>query len=177
MKVLHLLITFLFINSINAQDFKLIEELKFVKDKERVAQICNTIIASAATKYRLFTTKESFNAGILRLRYVPAELSDADLQAGKFTEEQRLMFITIDFSFYNAGEDVNAVRPEVITYKFNVITANYVDLFPIWKKFFKPEATFEETKTDVKLQHLKDRDKNIDLYITQTETGWALRTM
>ncbi|MGK4568301.1 hypothetical protein [Flavobacterium sp. 3HN19-14] len=161
----------------NAQNYKLIEELRAVATKDRAIAIGNEMIAATPTKYRLYVTKESINAGIFRLRYIPAELTDADMTNGNFTEKQRSTFITIDFSFYNAGEDINAVRPAVITYKLNEITANYLDLFPIWKKYYKPDANFEKTITDFKMQHLKETDKKIDVYIFQTETGWALRNM
>ena len=160
-----------------AQNYKLIEEMRAVATKERAAQIGNEMIASTPTKYRLFTVKESQNAGILRLRYIPAELSDPDMEKGNFTEKQRSTFITVDFSFYNASEDRNAERPATITYKLNQITANYLDLFPIWKKFFRFDANFEKTITDFKMQHLKESEKKIDVYIFQTETGWALRNL
>lgn len=177
MKNLFLLLALIFSFNAIAQDYKLIEEIRLVDTKKRVTDICNSLVASTPTKFRLFNTKESFNAGILRLRYVPIELSDADLNAGKFTEEQRQRFITIDFSFYNAGEDANAPRPDKVPYKFNQIAGAYPEIFAIWKKFFKPSATFEEAKTDAKLQYLTDRERNIDIFITQTEYGWALKTM
>jgi hypothetical protein len=148
-----------------------------VATKERVVEIGNEIITATPTKFRLFTVKESQNAGILRLRFIPTELTDMDMQKGNFTEKQRSDFITIDFSFYNASEDPTVSRPNVITYKLNQITANYLDLFPIWKKYFKADADFEKTITDFKMQHLKEADKKIEVYIFQTETGWALRNL
>ena len=161
----------------SAQNYGLIGELRAVSDKDRAIEIGNELITATPTKYRLYVTRESQNAGIFRLRYIPEELTDGDMERGNFTEKQRSTFITIDFSFYNAGEDINAQRPSVITYKLNEITANYLDLFPIWKKYFKSDANFEKTITDYNMQHLKDTDRKIDVYIFQTETGWALRNM
>lgn len=171
-----LLLVFSF-TKIFSQDYPLIEELKHVQNKERAAQIAEQFVASANGKYRLYATKESFNAGILRFRFVQKELTDEDLKNGNFTEAQRQAFITIDFSFYNAGEDTNAPRPDSVTYKLNEITAAYDDLFPIWKRFFKPLADYEAAKTDAKSQYLKDPAKKIDIYIFHAEAGWALRNL
>jgi hypothetical protein len=160
-----------------SQNYQLIEESKHVPSKERATQIAEQFVSPANGKFRLYNTKESYNAGILRFRFVQKELTDEDLKNGNFTEAQRQAFITIDFSFYNAGEDVNAPRPDSVTYKLNEITAAYDDLFPIWKSFFKPQADYETAKTDTKSQYLKDPEKKIDIYIFHTESGWALRNL
>ncbi|AWA30454.1 hypothetical protein HYN48_10350 [Flavobacterium magnum] len=177
MKFRLLLFALLFVARSAAQDYKLIEEMKHVPNKARATEIAEQLVATANGKFRLYTTKESYNAGILRFRFVQSELSDNDLKNGNFTEAQRQAFITIDFSFYNAGEDVNAPRPESVTYKLNEITAAYDDLFPIWKTFFKPHAEYELAKTDARSQYLKDAEKRIDIYIFHAESGWALRNL
>ncbi len=175
MKLLALFLYLFIFSNANAQDYKLIEELKRAENKNRATQLAKQIVAITPIKYRLFSTKESHNAGILRFRFVQAELTDEDLEKARFTEAQRSAFITIDFSFYNAGEDINAARPEFITYKLNEITAAYPELFAIWKNFFKPEAESETTKSDFKSQLLKDPERRIDIQIFHTETGWLLR--
>lgn len=177
MKFLPLLVTLLFATNMHAQDYRLIEEMKRVADKERATAIAKQLVSVTPAKYRLIFTKESVNAGILRFRFVPDIISDADLENKKFTEEQRAAFITIDFSFYNAGEDKNAERPAFITYKLNEINCAYPEMFAIWKNFFKPTAESETTLTDFKSQHLKEPENKIDVYIFQTETGWAFRNL
>ncbi|AWI26619.1 hypothetical protein [Flavobacterium pallidum] len=177
MKFPFLLFAVLFFTKSFSQDYKLIEESKHVQNKTRATEIAQQFVATSNGKFRLYTTKESYNAGILRFRFVQNELTDEDLKNGNFTEAQRQAFITVDFSFYNGGEDVNAPRPEYVTYKLNEITASYDDLFVIWKSFFKPHADFETTKTDAKSQYLKDPEKRIDIYIFHAESGWALRNL
>jgi len=170
-------ILLLFITVGHAQNYKLIEEMKHVADKERATAIAEELVSVTPKKYRLIFAKESVNAGILRFRFVPNEITDADLENKKFTEQQRASFITIDFSFFNAGEDKNAVRPAFITYKLNEINCAYPELFAIWKNFFRGDVESEITLTDFKSQHLKEPEKKIDIYIYQTEEGWALRNM
>lgn len=160
-----------------SQNYKLIEEMKHVADKDRATAIVKQLVSVTPKKYRLIFTKESINAGILRFRFVPYEITDADLENKKFTEQQRASFITIDFSFFNAGEDRNAERPAFITYKLNEINCAYPELFAIWKNFFRGDVTSEITLTDFKSQHLKEPEKKIDIYIHQTEEGWSLRNM
>ncbi|WP_298154838.1 hypothetical protein [Flavobacterium sp.] len=177
MKHLFLFLVFLSTVAAPAQDYKLIENAKRAESKETAAQIANLLVSAAPSKYRLYTMKESQNAGVLRFRFVQQSLTDEDLKNGNFTEAQRQAFITIDFSFYNAGEDINAVRPEFVTYKLNEITAMYDELFAMWKTFFKPQADFEKTKTDANSQYLKDAAKKIDIYIFHAESGWTLRNL
>jgi len=176
MKIVGLIIALLCFTTGYNQNYKLIEEMKHVANKDRATEIAKELVSVTSVKYRLIFAKESQNAGILRFRFAPAELTDVQLE-GKITDEQRAKLITIDFSFFNAGEDSKVDRPAFITYKLNEINCSYPELFAIWKNFFKTGAESEITRTDFKSQHLKEPENKIDIYIFQTETGWSLRNL
>ena len=106
------------------------------------------------------------------VRFVPEEMTNA--QYDKLDKDDQSLFLTVKFNYSNVGENKNLEIKGIKTYKFKEFTGKYLQLFPIWQKYFRQDADANNTMKDSKLQKLIDRSKNINYSFQEDNEGWIL---
>ena len=79
------------------------------------------------------------------------------------------------FKIYYTDENKALEIPGVKTYKFYQVSGSYLDLFPTWKKVFRPDADLEATVDDLKSQELLNKAENINFKLKGSDDEWQLR--
>lgn len=83
--------------------------------------------------------------------------------------------LKVIYNIYFSGENKALEIPGVKTYKFYQVSGSYLDLFPTWKKVFRPDADLEATVDDLKSQELLNKAENINFKLKGSDDQWQLR--
>jgi hypothetical protein len=150
-----LLLITLFITSFTyAQDIAFIDGLDKM-DFDQAKSFANEIAASSRSKWIPLYDKE--NDKSIAIWYVDASLNPEQInkiKTGKSLCETgeclKVSFIT----FYE-GENKNLEIRGTKKYKFNTVVMKYLDIFPIWQKYFQPSADVNTLPNVYKLQNYK----------------------
>lgn len=165
MKKLLLLTALLIGFLVKAQDFAYLSSLnKIATDKEAI-NIADDIAALQDKKLRLLRAQEFPENHVLMIRYVPVEMTNEQYDKLELGDQDKFLTVTFNLDFEGANKDLERVG--VKTYKFKKISGAYLQLFPIWKKYYKYEAQLEATLADAKLQKYVDAPNKLFFSIEQ----------
>lgn len=150
-----LLLTVLLISSFIQAQFKP-EQLKSLTQVQANA-FANEIATNAKTQWEFVQAKENTNGDY----YV------ASYSSGEKT-------FKIVFNVYYEGQNKALEIPGTKTYRFHEVWGTYLDLFPTWKKVFRPDAELEKTVEDFKSQELINRPANINFKLKGSDDEWHI---
>ena len=155
-----------------AQDYAYMTMLnKIATDKEAI-KIAEEIASLQTKKVRLLKAQEFMEERQLLIRFVPAEMTNEQYDA--LDQYEQTEFLTVTFRIDYVGENKDLEREGVKTYKFKQIKGTYLQIFPVWKKYYRPEVELEPTLTDYKNQKFIDFPKKLDFYIQEDMDRWIL---
>ncbi|MCK8143190.1 hypothetical protein MW871_14970 [Flavobacterium sp. I-SCBP12n] len=75
--------------------------------------------------------------------------------------------------FYKGENKALEIKGEKI-YRFYQAFGTYLDLFPTWKKIFKPEAELEKTVDDFNSQELIDKSDKVNFKFKGEGKQWSI---
>lgn len=78
------------------------------------------------------------------------------------------------YNVYFEGENKALEVPGTKTYKFHEVSGSYLDLFPTWKKVFRPDAELEKTVDDFNSQELINRTDKINFKLKGQDNTWSI---
>jgi hypothetical protein len=172
MKKLLLLVALLIGSFVQAQDYAFLTSLnKIATDKEAI-KIAEEIASLQTKKVRLLRAQEFSEERQLLVRFVPQELTNEQYDA--LDQYAQAAFLTVTFRIDYVGENKDLEREGVKTYKLKQIKGTYLQIFPVWKKYYHPEAELEPMLTDYKKQKFIDFPKKLDFYIQEDNDRWIL---
>jgi len=82
--------------------------------------------------------------------------------------------LKVIFHVYYEGQNKALEIPGTKTYKFYEVWGSYLDLFPTWKKVFKPDAELEKTVDDFNSQELINRPEKINFKLKESDNQWHI---
>lgn len=165
-----LILLLLFTGFANAQDYKIINQLKST-DFDTCLKLADQMKLSAKNSYHLYKYKEFEKEGILKIVYAPEGITDEQLNISHDYSN----CLVIEFKIYYEGNNESLEKKGNKKYSFERLEAKYLDVFPTWQKWFKPDADAEKTLQDSNSRELRDYDKNIQFYIEKNANNWSLR--
>lgn len=150
MKKLLLLLSLLLSFIIQAQDAKLIQQLRS-SDYEQAKEFANQV-ATGRTDWELIKEVNSDKA--LTFIYIEASLSKDKKEAIKTGKLliNNLNTITVKFTVFYEGENKNLEQTGIRKYSFYYASGKYLDLFPLWQKVFNDKADLNLTPKEFKMQ-------------------------
>ena len=139
-----------------AQDVSFINSIS--NANRQTARIASDKIASLTTlNYRFYKAVEQDSDSTYTIIYAPAEVADADLEAKKDWDE----CLYVDFKLEQEGDSKEL--------RFSSIRGKYLDVFPAWKKYFKPKAHLEYTITDPTSREIADNQHGYHFVLQEGE--------
>ncbi|MFV8392765.1 hypothetical protein [Flavobacterium sp. LB2P6] len=150
-----ILLTALLISSFSQAQFKP-EQLKSLT-QEQANTFANEIATNAKTQWEFIQAKENTNGDY----YV------ASYSSGEKT-------FKIVFNVYYEGQNKALEIAGTKTYRFYEVRGSYLDLFPTWKKVFRPDAEIEKTVDDFKSQELINRPAKINFKLKGSDDEWQI---
>ncbi|GGA84555.1 hypothetical protein GCM10008015_26680 [Flavobacterium palustre] len=126
----------------NAQDAEYLNTIKNLSSAEAAIQMTNDLIKDASEPLRLYKSKEFPEYSIFVVQYVPAALTDEEIEKNK--EKLTDQFVIFQFKYWNEGEDKNLKITGTKKYAFSDVRGFYLNLFPFWKKHIDASADKEE---------------------------------
>jgi hypothetical protein len=82
--------------------------------------------------------------------------------------------LKVVFTVFYKGENKALEIAGVKTYRFYEASGSYLDLFPIWKKVFRPDVNLEKTVSDFNSQELINRAANINFKLKGEDDQWRI---
>lgn len=153
-----------------AQDFEYLESLKSIETIDQAEKLAKDIASYSKNKMRLYKQKDFSDRGIYVFKFVPADLTDDQVSEMDNIDKE---FIQVRFLYFNVGENKDLEIKGKKTFKLSEVQTKYLNLFPYWQKYFKPEANLERTIEDHKSQRLAQN--GIEAYISKRDDIWTLR--
>jgi hypothetical protein len=176
MKKTLLLLFFMFYGFTQAQDFAYIKSLNSLNN-ESARIFSDQVVADSKTKYEFLrideTTKKS-GENSYEVVYIPIDAVD---KAGK--EKPFVMCdecLKVRFVIYSLGENKDLEIKGVRRLFFDEVSGRYLDLFPVWKKIFKPNADVEKTLDDYDSRQLDIKEPRINYKFSRRniENNWFI---
>jgi hypothetical protein len=172
MKKLLLLASLLIVSLVHAQDFNYLASLNNIPTDTEALKIAQNIASAQTKSVRLLNAKEFTEDHVYAVRFVPTEMTNE--QYDKLDQYAQSKFLTVIFSINYIGENENLEQKGVKTYKFKQLKGTYLQIFPVWKKYYHPDADLESTLTNSKMQKFIDFPKKLDFYIQDDDDLWIL---
>jgi hypothetical protein len=132
------------------------QQLKSLTQEQAIA-FSNEIATNAKTKWEFVQAKENTKGDY----YV------ASYGSGEKTLE-------IVFNVYYEGQNKALEIPGIKTYRFYEVWGSYLDLFPTWKKVFRPDVELEKTIDDFSSQELINRSSEIHFKLKGSDNEWHI---
>lgn len=82
--------------------------------------------------------------------------------------------LKVVFVIYNEGENKALEIEGTKTYRFYEASGSYLDLFPTWKKMFRPDVNLENTVNNINSQELVSRKDNINFKLKGQDEFWRI---
>jgi hypothetical protein len=161
---------------VHAQDIEYVRSLDSLNN-ESARAFADQVILDSKTKFEFLrideTTKnpENFHEVV----YIPIDAVDKDRKKSPFVICDEC--IKVKFYIYYAGENKDLEKKGVRALRFDEVSGRYLDLFPVWKRIFKPAAEVEKTLEDFRSQQLKQKSPNIDYRFyknSNIENNWYI---
>jgi hypothetical protein len=169
MKKLLLLLTLTFSIFSQGQDYETIARLQSTNFDDAI-KIANDINGMAKNKYHLYKYHEFENERILKFVFAPEGVTDEQLNASNDYSN----CLTLQFKIRFEGENKDLEIVGVKKYVFDKMNGKYLDLFPVWKNWFKKESDIENTLKDIESRELIDYSKKISYYLQRNGADWIL---
>jgi hypothetical protein len=171
-----IVILLLFSLFIQAQDLKYIKSLDSLNN-QTARVFADQVVSDSKTKFEFLRIDETTNnpENYHEVVYIPADAVNKEKKAKPFVICDEC--IKVKFYVYNAGENKELERKGVKTLRFSEVSGRYLDLFPVWKKIFKPNVDVEKTLEDFKSQKLKEKNPNLDYRFYKnniSENNWYI---
>lgn len=155
-----------------AQDLAYLTYLNKIATETEAIKIASDIAGLQTKKLRLLRVQEFTDDYLLMIRFVPEEMTNE--QYDKLDQYAQSNFLTVTFRIDYIGENKELERKGVKTYKFKQIKGTYLQIFPVWKKYYRFDAELEPTLTNSKMQKFVDFPKKLDFYIQDDNDLWIL---
>lgn len=150
-----LLLTVLLISFFTQAQFKP-EQLKSLT-QEQANAFSNEIAKNAKTKWEFVQAKENTKGDYYIASYGSGEKT-----------------FKIVFNVYYEGQNKALEIAGTKTYRFYEVRGSYLDLFPTWKKVFRPDAELEKTVDDFNSQELINRAEKINFKLKGSDDEWQI---
>lgn len=170
MKKLLLLLIFIITSAINAQDYNVISKLNST-NFDNSLKIADNMKSMAKGNYHLYKYHEFEKEMVLKIVYASEGVTNEQL---KQATDYNNCFV-VEFKVFYEGRNLDLEKQGIKKYKLSKVSAKYLDIFPIWKNWFVPNAEEEKTLKDSNSQEMFDYDKNIKFYISKRDDVWTLR--
>lgn len=154
-KILLILIAFLSINSF-AQDKEYFEKIRNLKSTDEAIKIGWEIANLMRDKYVL--QKPNENEQGLTLMFLKANVVDSLRKNNLKLEFKANDYFQVNFTKKMEGENYALEIKGTPIYSFYSVTFKYLDLYPYWQKYFRPDTTKESV---VETKNLSQRKSEI----------------
>ncbi|KIA86596.1 hypothetical protein [Flavobacterium sp. AED] len=154
MKKLILLIALL-VSSFTQAQFRP-EQLKSLTQAQ-ANSFANDVATNAKTQWEFVQAKESLNGDYYIVSYSSGEKT-----------------FKIVFNVFYEGQNKALEIVGTKTYRFYEVWGSYLDLFPTWKKVFRPDAELEKTVDDFNSQELINRPAKINFKLKGSDDEWHI---
>lgn len=125
--------------------------------QEQANAFAKEIVTNAKTQWEFVQAKENTNGDY----YV------ASYSSGEKT-------FKIVFNVFYEGQNKALEIAGTKTYRFYEVRGSYLDLFPTWKKVFRPDAELEKTVEDFNSQELINRPAHINFKLKGSDDEWQI---
>lgn len=125
--------------------------------QEQANSFSNEIAINSKTKWEFIQAKENTKGNFYVASYGSGEKT-----------------LKVIFNVYLEGENKALEIPGTKTYKFYEVWGSYLDLFPTWKKVFRPDAELEKTVDDYNSQELINRPEHINFKLKGSDDEWHI---
>lgn len=156
----------------SAQDYDYLASLNKIATNTEAIKIAEDIAGLQTKKVRLLRVQEFKEEYVLMVRFVPEQMTNE--QYDKLDQYAQAEFLTVTFRIDYVGENKDLERQGVKTYKFKQLKGTYLQIFPVWKKYYHPEAELESALTNDKIKKFIDFPKKLDFYIEDVNDLWIL---
>jgi len=153
-----LLIVFVFTFSLaQAQDLAPLRSMT----KMEAASFADSITAESRKELMLWDVHEGKR--LLTFEFIEASTDTVALnKVIKSGHHIDVEFYEIDFEIFYEGRDIPLEIEGEKKYRFHQARLKFLDLFPVWKKYFNNEATIEEVRNDYDMKQARYKTKNVD---------------
>lgn len=135
-------------------------------------EFADKIAFSGKTKRDFLVTKENTNAYVIK--YINQNIDAAtrgEILKGNIDCTECM---TVSFYIYYNGENKALEIAGVKALKFNDVWGSYLDLFPVWKSIFKPDADLEKTVGDWRSKEVIHRPTNVNFKFNENNNYWKI---
>lgn len=159
-----------------AQDLKYIKSLDSLNN-QTARFFADQVVLDSKTKFEFLRIDETTNnpENYHEVVYIPVDALNKEKKAKPFVICDEC--IKVKFYIYSAGENKELEKKGIRALRFDEVSGRYLDLFPVWKKIFKPNVDLEKTIEDFRSQQLKEKTPNLDYRFYKnniSENNWYI---
>lgn len=144
-------------------------------NEETARKFADEIALGGKTQWEFLKISEDIEHRVYAIVYLDISLPNetiTGLKKGTITDCSNCL--KIRFNTYYQGENKALEIKGVKAFKFDKVYGRYLDLFPIWKKVFRPDVELEATVSAYENRELRHRSSGI-IFKLQDETDyWQL---
>lgn len=149
-------------------NYDYIKSLNNISDVKAADKIAMDFAGLQTKKLRLLRSKDFLATSLYIVRFVPEEMTNEQYEALDNTAKDNCF--TVRFTYMNKGENKDLEIKGVKTYRLSQASGSFLQIFPIWKAYFKFDADLVKTQenstntfADIaeNLRYLFRKDKDI----------------
>jgi hypothetical protein len=145
-------------------------------DEPGAREFAENVAANGKTKWEFLKILESTKQRLYIIVFIDASATEEmKAIARKSDDYSGQNHLDVSFTVYYEGENPSLEIAGTKKFKFNNVSGKYLDLFPIWKKVFRPDVELEKTIDDFSSQELRHRPQGIIFKIQNKQDNlWEL---
>lgn len=138
-------------------------------------EFAENVATTGKTKWEFLKVTENIKARAFTVIYIAASATAEEKAiANKSSDFGTQKHLDVIFTVYYEGENLALEIAGTKKLKFNKVQSKYLDLFPVWKKVFRPDAELEKTVDDFKSQELVNRREKINFKLKGEDDQWYI---
>lgn len=144
-------------------------------DESGAREFAENVATTGKTKWEFLKVTENVKARSYIVIYIDASATEEiKAVAKKSNEYNDKAHLEVYFTVYYEGENIALEVAGTKKFKFNKVRSKYLDLFPVWKKVFRPDAELEKTVDDFNSQELRRVPEKINFKLKESGGEWNI---
>lgn len=144
-------------------------------NEETSRKFADEVALNGKTQWEFFKIIEDIEHRVYVIVYLDKSLPNetiVGLKNGKITDCSNCL--KIRFTTYYQSENKSLEIKGKKTFKFDKVYGKYLDLFPVWKKIFRPDVELESTVSNYGNRELRHRPSGIIFKFEDETDYWQL---
>lgn len=143
---------------------------------DEASKFAKQIAESAKTEWLYFYEKEDEKHNTYRVVFIRKGLGAEKTEAIKNKTElpEAGDLLVVNFNIRYIGQNKALEIEGTKTYRFYEVRSKYLDLFPIWKKEFNPDADVEKTVDDLRSKEAVDKFAKSKFVLSGSGSSWQI---